>query len=227
VTEAIPGILAIFNNISVGRESEFEEWFQHEHLAERLAVPGFLLARRHEAVSAQPRYFNFYVTQSADILNSAAYLARLDDPTPMTRRIMSEVFKDMIRTICNCTFRLGVIRGAATIAVRYSERPDEYALKTTIEGLIQDKAVACGEIWSAVSGPDFPISEEERLRRGDHKFDTCLVIETLRIRDAERIAASLSSAVPQGEIGVYKFLCELRAPPRRAPQVPPASVATL
>ena len=53
--ETLPGILAIFNNVAPGREAEFEEWFQHEHLAERLAVPGFLIGRRHEAISAQPR----------------------------------------------------------------------------------------------------------------------------------------------------------------------------
>ena len=61
MADTLPGILAIFNNVASGREAEFEEWFQHEHLAERIAVPGFLIGRRHEAVSGQPRYFNFYV----------------------------------------------------------------------------------------------------------------------------------------------------------------------
>ena len=211
MTDVIPGILAIFNNVAAGREAEFEEWFQHEHLAERIGVPGFLLGRRHEAVSGEPRYFNYYLTQSADVLKSAAYLTRLDHPTPMTRTTMSEIFKDMIRTVCHRTVRLGAMRGAATIAVRFSERPDEHALKVTIERLMQDKAVACGEIWSAVSARDFPISEEERLRGGDRKIEACLVIDTLRVRDAERIAASLSSAFPRSEIGVYRLLCEIRA----------------
>jgi hypothetical protein len=211
VTETVPGILAIFNNVAAGRESDFEEWFQHEHLAERLGVPGFLLGRRHEAVSGQPRYFNFYQTQSADVLKSKAYLTRLDHPTPMTRMIMSEVFKDMIRTVCHRTFRLGAMRGVATIAVRFSERPDESALKAAVETLMQDKAVACGEIWSAVSAREFPVSEEERLRGGDRKIEACLVIETLRIEDAERIAAALSDAFARSEIGVYRLLCEIRA----------------
>ena len=61
MADAHPGILAIFNNAASGREAEFEEWFQHEHLAERIAVPGFLLGRRYEALSGQPRYFNFYI----------------------------------------------------------------------------------------------------------------------------------------------------------------------
>ena len=103
-----PGILAIFNNVAPGREAEFDAWFQHEHLAERIAVPGFLLGRRHEAVAAEPRYFNFYVTTSSAILKSPAYLERLDHPTPMTRTVMSEIFKDMIRTACDRVFRRGV-----------------------------------------------------------------------------------------------------------------------
>jgi hypothetical protein len=211
VADAVPGILAIFNNVAAGREAEFEEWFQHEHLAERVGVSGFLLGRRHEAVRGQPRYFNFYLTRSAAVLKSEPYLTRLDHPTPMTRITMSEIFKDMIRTVCYRTFRLGAMRGAATIAIRYSERPDQHALKSAIERLMQDKAVACGEIWSAVSAREFPISEEERLRGGDRKIEACLVIETLRVQDAERIATSMSSVFPRSEIGVYRLLCELRA----------------
>src|SRR4051794_25379564 len=176
-TGTLPGILAIFNNVPPGREAEFEEWFQHEHLAERIAVPGFLLGRRHEAVSGEPRYFNFYLTQSVDVLKSAAYLTRLDNPTPMTRTIMSEVFKDMNRTVCRRTFRLGAMRGVTVVTVRFGERPDESALRATLERLMRDKAVACGEIWMAASPREFPVSEEERLRGGDRKIEACLLVE--------------------------------------------------
>ena len=205
-----PGILAIFNNAAPGREAEFEEWFQHEHLQERLAVPGFLLGRRHEAISAEPRYFNFYMTQSPDVLTSAAYRARLDDPTPLTRVVMAEIFKDMIRTVCARTLRLGVMRGAAAVVVRFNERPDEGALKTQLEKLMRDKAVACGEIWSAVGAAGLPVSEEECLRGGDRRIEGCLLVETLRVPDAERIAAALSAAFPGAAVGTYRLLCEIR-----------------
>jgi hypothetical protein len=206
-----PGILAIFNNVAPGREAEFEEWFQHEHLAERIAVPGFILGRRHEAVSAQPRYFNFYVTQSAEVLKSPAYLRRLDAPTAMTRTVMAEIFKDMIRTVCCRTFRRGAMRGAGVVTVRFREPTAETILKAAIERLMRDKAVACGEIWQAADGREFPVSEEERLRGGDRKLATCLLVETLRIADAETIAAALASEFPGGEVGVYRLLCEIRS----------------
>ena len=206
-----PGILAIFNNVASGREAEFEEWFQHEHLAERLAVPGFLLGRRHEVVSGQPRYFNFYVTQSAEVLKSAAYLDRLDNPTPMTRTVMSEIFKNMIRTVCHRTFRRGALRGTGVVSVRFGERPIEATLKATIEILLRDKAVACGEIWVAADAHAFPVSMEERLRGGDRKIEACLLVETLRLTEAENIAAGLATGFPNADIGVYRLLCEIRA----------------
>jgi len=211
VAAALPGILAIFNNVPPGREAEFEEWFQHEHLAERIAVPGFLLGRRYEAVSGQPRYFNFYLAQSASVFKSAAYLERLDNPTPMTRMVMSQLFKDMNRTVCHRSFRLGAMRGVAAVTMRFAERQDEAALKATIEQLMQDKAVACGEIWTAASPSEFPVSEEEHLRGGDRKIATCLLVETLRVAAAEGIARALPAQFPQAAMGVYRLLCEIRS----------------
>ena len=208
MADTAPGILAIFNNAAPGREAEFEEWFQHEHLAERIAVPGFLLGRRYEAVSGTPRYFNFYLTESADVLKSAPYLARLDDPTPMTRMIMSAVFKDMVRTVCRLTFRLGAMRGAAAVAVRFREPPDDNALRAKITTLMEDKAVACGEIWTAADAREFPVSEEERLRGGDRKIEACLYVETLRVEDALRIASAIT--LPNADICAYRLLSEIR-----------------
>ena len=86
-------------------------------------------------MAGEPRYFNFYLTQSADVLKSAAYLERLDHPTPMTHKIMSEIFKDMIRTVCHRTFRLGAMRGVAAVTVRFAEPLDQSALKATIEAV--------------------------------------------------------------------------------------------
>ena len=97
---AQPGILAIFNDCRPGREAEFEAWFQGEHLIERLAVPGFVFGRRHKAVSGAPGFFNFYMVETPEVLTSKPYLERLDNPTPMTRTIMSEVFVNMNRTVC-------------------------------------------------------------------------------------------------------------------------------
>ncbi|HZD92392.1 MAG TPA: hypothetical protein VE224_20035, partial [Pseudolabrys sp.] len=145
-----PGILAIWNDCVEGREAEFEAWFQGEHLEERLAVPGFLFGRRHEAISGANRYFNFYLTESPAVLTSPAYLERLDHPTPMTRQIMSEVFINMNRTVCRRTLRRGAFRGAYVVTVRFDTAPDAAALGAALDALLPDPGVAGGEIWIAL-----------------------------------------------------------------------------
>ena len=209
MSEPVPGVLAIWNDCTPGREADFEEWYQHEHFHERIAVPGFLLGRRYEVVSGSPRYFCFYVAQSTDVFKSAAYLDRLNNPTPMTRQIMSDAFRDMSRTVCHRALRLGVMRGCAVVTVRFGEAVDRSALESTLVVLVKDKAVACGEIWSAVDASTIPVSEEERLRGGDRKIEACLLVETLRAADAVKIAEALSRQFSSATVGVYRLLCEI------------------
>lgn len=204
------GILAIWNSCAPGSEGDFEEWYQHEHFFERIGVPGFLLGRRYEAVRGAPQYLCIYLTQSPAVLKSQAYLERLDNPTPQTRRIMSGPFRDMVRTVCGLTTRYGAMRGSVAVTVRFTRPPATAALEAAAKEYAADKAVACAEVWTAQSRADFPVSEEEQLRGGDARIEACLMVETLRVADAETIAASLSRQFPDAATGVYRLLCEIR-----------------
>jgi hypothetical protein len=204
-----PGILAIWNDCRAGHEAEFEAWFQGEHLLERLAVPGFLFGRRHQAISGSNGYFNFYLVESPGVLTSKPYLERLDNPTPMTMRIMSDVFINMNRTVCRRTRRHGGFRGAYAVTVRLNETPDEPALAAQLDALIADPAVAGGEIWIALDPAGMPVSMEEKLRGGDRKIRGCLMVDTLRQRDAERIGEILSGRFAGADVGVFRVLCQL------------------
>jgi hypothetical protein len=206
---AQPGILAIFNDCRAGREDEFNAWFQGEHLEERLAVPGFLFGRRHQAISGGAGYFNFYLVESPDVLTSKPYLERLDNPTPMTKRIMSEVFINMNRTVCRRTIRRGAFRGAYAVTARFNEAPDAGALTSTLDDLVRNTNVAGGEIWIALESAGMPVSMEEKLRGGDKRIKGCLMVDTLRQSDAETLGARLSRQFPGAELGVFHVLCQL------------------
>ncbi|HEY7998175.1 MAG TPA: hypothetical protein VIE87_05075, partial [Pseudolabrys sp.] len=190
------GILAIFNDCRAGREAEFEEWFQGEHLLERLAVPGFLFGRRHQAISGSAGYFNFYLVETPAVLTSKLYLERLDNPTPMTKKIMSEIFINMNRTVCHRTLRRGGFRGAYAVTARINEAFDIGTLTRLSDSLMKDAAIAACEIWTAVDPAGQPVSMEEKLRGGDKKIAGCLMIDTLRQADAEKIGADLGKKFP-------------------------------
>jgi len=203
------GILAIFNDVRAGRDAEFDAWFQGEHLLERLAVPGFLFGRRHRAISGSSGYSNFYVVESPAVLTSKPYLDRLDNPTPMTKKIMSEVFFNANRTLCHRTLRRGSLRGAYAVTARFNETPDIAALTSLADSLVKDTNVAASEIWTAVDPAGQPVSMEEKIRGGDKKIKACLMADTLYQGDAEKLGDRLAKQFAGADVGVFRVLCQL------------------
>lgn len=100
------GILAIWNDIDVEAEADFVAWHVTEHIPERVGLPGFLRGRRYIAVEGYPKYFNFYETEQAETLRAPHYLARLNDPSPRTRRVVAH-FRNTSRTICDVVASIG------------------------------------------------------------------------------------------------------------------------
>jgi hypothetical protein len=205
-----PGILALWQDCVAGQEPVLERWYQSEHLAERLGVPGFLRGRRYEAVEARQSYFTYYETETPEVLISPAYRARLDSPTPLTRQVMSEVFLRMSRTICRVERRAGEIRGAWAVTAKLSD-PAIMDGSDLPDTLAAAPGVARTELWAAADDIAPPPSDEEKLRGGDDRIVACLFVETLRDADAraaaQTITERLASAVD--EIGLYRLLCEL------------------
>ena len=209
MTTPLPGILAIFNDCRAGHEAEFEAWFQGEHLIERLGVPGFLYGRRHKALSGSSGYFNFYLVEQPDALTSKPYLERLDNPTPMTRKTMSEIFVNMNCTVCRRTVRRGHFRGAYAVTARFGEAPDQKTLTGFLETQGKEPAVAGGEIWIALDPKGMPVSMEEKLRGGDKKIGGALMIDTLYQADAEKLGERLAGEFGKADVGVFRVLCQI------------------
>jgi hypothetical protein len=172
-------------------------------------VPGFLYGRRHTAISGSYAYFNFYLVESPAVLTSKPYLERLDNPTPMTKRIMSEVFINMNRTVCHRTLRRGPFRGAYAVTARFNGRPAAAAMTAALDALLKDTKVAGGEIWIALDPKGQPVSMEEKLRGGDKKIGGALMIDTLYQQDAEAIGAQLAKQFVDADVGVFRVLCQL------------------
>lgn len=117
------GVLAIWNGIAPGQDAEFLRWHVAQHIPERLSVPGFLRARRYVALEGTPRYFNFYEVDGPEVLSSEAYLARLNDPTDWTRRVVPH-FIDTSRTLCRVVQSLGHGIGGTMATLRLDAPAD-------------------------------------------------------------------------------------------------------
>src|SRR5262249_15192194 len=72
--------------------AEFNDWYDVEHVPERLAVPGFINARRFVCIEGFPRYLALYDLEAVDVLHSPAYQAiagtRYSAWTPRTQEFV-------------------------------------------------------------------------------------------------------------------------------------------
>ncbi|QHE84147.1 DUF4286 family protein [Hydrogenophaga sp. BPS33] len=96
-----------WNRVAPAARAEFEQWHTEEHLPERLGIPGFLRGRRYQAIEADRDYLIVYEVRDFDVLQSAAYLTRLNAPTPWTRRVTGTM-RDPVRGLCRTVWSVGL-----------------------------------------------------------------------------------------------------------------------
>ena len=85
------GLLMVWADVPADKEDDFNRWYNEEHMAERLSVPGFLDAARYEAVKNGPKHLACYELESPAVLESPAYKRVQANPTPWTKRRSPDV----------------------------------------------------------------------------------------------------------------------------------------
>lgn len=199
-----PGILAIWNDCVEGEEAAYEAWYHGEHLIERVSIPGFLTARRYVAIDGTPAYMTCYETEWPSVLTSEAYRVRVDNPTPGTRRMMTEVFRNVIRTVCVRSECRGAVRGAFCVAARF----DRAEAPTLSE--VADPHLLRAERWERVEPLNAAVSQEETLRGADRKIAGCLIANTSSEDAARAVAEAWRKQFGQmATIGGYRLISSL------------------
>ena len=106
------GMLLTSMNIDAEHEADFNRWYDREHLEERVAIPGFMEARRYVAdEGSMPKYLSLYSTETFEVLDSPAYRNALANQTDWSKANLAR-FKNMIRSVARITISRGTGRGA-------------------------------------------------------------------------------------------------------------------
>ena len=119
-------VVAIWNGITEEGRAEFYAWHLHEHMPERVGIPGFRRGRRYIAADAAtfPEFFTLYETDTMQVLQSQDYSNRLNAPTPWTKSATSH-FRDTFRSLARVLESRGPGMGAAILTIRYdTDDPD-------------------------------------------------------------------------------------------------------
>ncbi|MCO5130847.1 MAG: hypothetical protein M9932_09800 [Xanthobacteraceae bacterium] len=127
---AAKGMLLTSMDVDAADEADFNRWYDREHIAERVAIDGFVEARRYVAHASSPKYLSLYSTATFEALDSPAYRAALANQTDWSKQNIAR-FRNMIRAVARITMSKGQGRGAVLGILRL--RPlDADKLRSTL-----------------------------------------------------------------------------------------------
>ena len=101
------GILLVYADVDPQIEEEYNAWYNTQHLPQLLAIPGFLDAARYVAVKGGPKHLAAYELESADVLQSPAFVNRERPPWDL-RMSPTVVGKNFTRIVGQQIFPQGV-----------------------------------------------------------------------------------------------------------------------
>ena len=108
-------------------QAAFDKWHNRQHVIERLCIPGFETGRRYASIDTPVEkghgYLVIYDTESLQILESSAYAARLDAPTPLTRSVVP-MLRDLTRTVGELVQERGTGLGSFLRTIRLPDLSD-------------------------------------------------------------------------------------------------------
>lgn len=134
------GMLLTSMNIDAAHEAEFNRWYDREHLEERVAIDGFLEARRYVAHQGNPKYLSLYSTESFGVLDSPAYRTALANQTAWSKANIAR-FRNMIRAVARITVSRGVGRGAVLGIIRLRHAGGEEKLRDALREQLDPAAL--------------------------------------------------------------------------------------
>jgi hypothetical protein len=166
-------------DIAAPAQSEHDDWHSHEHLPERLAIPGFLRGSRWRALAGGPTYFVMYEVGELGVLSSPAYMERLNHPSPWTTKMMAS-YRGMRRGLCEIVARAGHGLGGFGLLLRFGvegHRQTElcdWLAAPMLPALTAQAGLASATLFRA--GLQAESTVEQRIRGDDASVDWSLLV---------------------------------------------------
>ncbi|MFT5174624.1 MAG: hypothetical protein ACI8W7_002811 [Gammaproteobacteria bacterium] len=176
------GLLMVWTNIPEHLEADFNEWYNREHMPERiLDLDGFVRGRRFVAYAGGPRYLALYDTLSIAAFHSEPYLALKRDYDPLSRRFVPK-FQDTVKVVAQVSAQAGAAEGSFLALLPIARSADQHGpLRNWIASTLLAELLALNGVvsaWYAERNDDAMVmAKQDHLRGTDRILDGMLVIE--------------------------------------------------
>jgi hypothetical protein len=191
--------VVIWFDVAAAMQAQLEDWHTHEHMPERLRIPGFLRGSRWVFRNS---YFVLYELDRAATLTGAAYLRRLNRPTPWSRRMMPH-HRNMVRCVCHVRETFGGGLSGVLGTLRLSSPPRK------LRDLSKQKGLSSVHLLQSEPMPRTPQTTEQKIRGGDAKADWVALVSGYDDRAVEGALQQLQAR--DAVEGVYRLSHSLSA----------------
>jgi hypothetical protein len=179
-TDGLPRAAMLLSfDVAAEARPEHDNWHSHEHLPERLAIPGFRRGSRWTVLAGEPAYFVMYEVSGLDVLSSPSYMERLNHPSPWTAKMMP-FYRGMRRGLCEIVARAGHGLGGFGLLLRFDVGTENQVLLCdwlTLELLPALPAhTGLASAFLFRSGLQAPTTVEQRIRGQDAAVDWALLV---------------------------------------------------
>jgi len=198
-------------DVTPDARAEHDHWHTHEHLIERLSIPGFLRGSRWVSASREAGYLVIYEVSDITVLKSAPYLERLNDPTPWTAKMMPH-YRNMRRGFCALEFSAGHGMGSSAHVARFSPRAgaeaslNQWLVREALPGLSAEPGLAAASLFRSALTPD--ITAEQRIRSQDAGLDHVVIVSGYDPQRTLHAAANALSSARFDEHGACDHTAE-------------------
>jgi len=200
-------LLVLWSDVLPEAEAEWKAWHVREHMPDRMTVPGIELGRRYLNKAAdRHQTFMMYEARSLQVFKSAAYLAQMNNPSALTRKLLPSI-RNILRGVCRVVASDGAGVGEAIAAVRIVLAEPELGIDSRpATGLIEVALDQMGVIGAHLAVVDravtgIPTTEQKLRHDALDALDAILILEGSNRADITGAAADILKTPAFGSLG--------------------------
>ena len=152
MTSKVRAVSVMWTEIPEDIEHQLNEWYDREHVKNRVDIPGYVWGKRYKAIHGRPNYMAVYATEGSHVQAGAEFLNVVTNPTVGESQFAPHFFNS-IRMMCDVKASVGEseggIAGFLTLTPQndMSDCLETFIVETILPALITHHGIMAAHFW--------------------------------------------------------------------------------
>ena len=199
MSDKVKAVSVMWTDIPEEITYDLNEWYDREHIKNRVDIPGYVWGKRYKAVQGRPSYMAVYATDGPYVQAGDDFLEVVQNPT-VGETEFAPHFYNSIRMMCDVTASVGDSEGGfagfltLTPMKDANERLRSFITDITLPALLEHHGIMAAHLWernpetTAMASRGFP---GDNLPKSIMAPDWMLAYEGTSIEDVIAAKAKL------------------------------------